>query len=440
MTFQEILLMLATGDEFTSYDTIEVSDLEDTYYIIRQPSDFLAAVQSQEKKSYIVIPEISLENEDISFRVCCGGWIFSKGLSIVNSSFERDVDFSNCVFLGNLLLDMVHFGSLLNFDYSLVTKAELTHIEFNRSCTSFNRFSVMNHINITHCDFKSGFSLQYREWFCKLNRPQTRPVFNFSYSRFHSAFDLDFTYEEQSNPIIILYKTEMIGNIDINYNALKKNGYRSLIFDHKIYLESISDSTADRLRYIDDMDNQMLRHKALEAIKANFETLALYYQTRATDRMLDLRYLYMKYDNKLNLYGYESGSTWQTIKRRAHWLASFVLLDVPFKYFTSWKATVKTIFMSLFFFFSVFMIFANRICDSNGTPLSYQSFSINFNDALDYDRIVNVLYFTLVTFTTIGYGDYHPTEFLRIVAGLEGLVGILLTSIFTVTLAKRILG
>jgi hypothetical protein len=50
------------------------------------------------------------------------------------------------------------------------------------------------------------------------------------------------------------------------------------------------------------------------------------------------------------------------------------------------------------------------------------------------------LYFSLITFTTIGYGDLLPTGFLRILAGFEGFLGITLTSVFLVSLAKRVLG
>ena len=431
--------MLADGDQLTSCNTITASDLQDTYYIIRDPSEVITAMRNPEAKYYIVLPEVSLDTVHINFPVRCNGWVFTKALSIVNSSFEKEVDFRNCVFLGNLLLDMNHFESLLNLDYSVVTKAEFTHIEFGKSGASFYRFSVVDHLNITYCEFKSRFYFEYRKCIYKLNRPFPRPVFNFSSSLFHSSFHLAFSYNNDPKPVIILYKTVLKGDIDINYNALKKNGYRSLIFDHNLYLKSISDSLLDKVNS-NDTDNPMLKYKTIEVIRGNFETLTLYYQNRDTDRMLDLRYLYRKYNNKLRLYENEHIFSSHAIKNRLHWFSTLILLDLPFKYFTSWKATLITIIGTLFLFFNVFMLFANYIHDSSGNPLTSQQFYINFNDKLDIDRIGNVLYFTLVTFTTIGYGDYHPTGFLKIVAGFEGLIGMLLASIFIVTLARRILG
>ena len=49
-------------------------------------------------------------------------------------------------------------------------------------------------------------------------------------------------------------------------------------------------------------------------------------------------------------------------------------------------------------------------------------------------------YFSIVTYTTVGYGDYLPADFLtRVFAGGEALSGILLTPIFLVGLTRRYL-
>ncbi|MDC7127370.1 MAG: potassium channel family protein, partial [Spirochaetales bacterium] len=49
-------------------------------------------------------------------------------------------------------------------------------------------------------------------------------------------------------------------------------------------------------------------------------------------------------------------------------------------------------------------------------------------------------YFSLITFTTIGYGDIKPVGWLiQAIAGIEGLLGALLMSLFLVTAAKKVL-
>ena len=49
------------------------------------------------------------------------------------------------------------------------------------------------------------------------------------------------------------------------------------------------------------------------------------------------------------------------------------------------------------------------------------------------------LYFSVVTFTTLGYGDFHATGYMRFVAGVESFVGAALISLFTVIVARKLI-
>mgnify|MGYP001573161519 CR=1 FL=1 len=51
----------------------------------------------------------------------------------------------------------------------------------------------------------------------------------------------------------------------------------------------------------------------------------------------------------------------------------------------------------------------------------------------------DALYFSIVSFTTLGYGDFQATGFMRYIAGLEGFFGATLTSLFTVIVARKII-
>lgn len=48
-------------------------------------------------------------------------------------------------------------------------------------------------------------------------------------------------------------------------------------------------------------------------------------------------------------------------------------------------------------------------------------------------------YFSLVTFTTLGFGDYHPTQGIQLIAALEALLGAILMALFVVTLTRKLL-
>lgn len=55
----------------------------------------------------------------------------------------------------------------------------------------------------------------------------------------------------------------------------------------------------------------------------------------------------------------------------------------------------------------------------------------------EYNSFLDALYFSGITFTTIGYGDIHPTGFTRLFTVVEGLLGILTCSGFLVALVNK---
>ena len=50
------------------------------------------------------------------------------------------------------------------------------------------------------------------------------------------------------------------------------------------------------------------------------------------------------------------------------------------------------------------------------------------------------LYFSTVTFTTLGYGDVVPKQSFRLFAASEALVGVLIAGLFLFTLSRRAFG
>jgi Ion channel len=55
------------------------------------------------------------------------------------------------------------------------------------------------------------------------------------------------------------------------------------------------------------------------------------------------------------------------------------------------------------------------------------------------ERLLTGIYFSSITFSTIGYGDWHPLGFARALAASEGLLGVVLVAAFTVVLTRRII-
>lgn len=62
-----------------------------------------------------------------------------------------------------------------------------------------------------------------------------------------------------------------------------------------------------------------------------------------------------------------------------------------------------------------------------------------FSDGVTLLRVVwDALYFSVVTFTTLGYGDFSPNDGVsRVIANIESLGGLFLTSLYLVSLVKK---
>ncbi len=54
-------------------------------------------------------------------------------------------------------------------------------------------------------------------------------------------------------------------------------------------------------------------------------------------------------------------------------------------------------------------------------------------------KFSDAFYFSMMTFTTVGYGDWYPLDRHRKVVMIEGIVGWLTLSLFLVTLANVII-
>ena len=102
---------------------------------------------------------------------------------------------------------------------------------------------------------------------------------------------------------------------------------------------------------------------------------------------------------------------------------NFIFADLTCKYGTSvvriliWMIAIISIFTLLYWIFQ----------------------NVSYQNAPTHLSIFDSLYFSLTTYTTIGYGDFHPIGSFRIFAAIEGLLGAILTSLFTVIVARRVI-
>jgi len=56
-----------------------------------------------------------------------------------------------------------------------------------------------------------------------------------------------------------------------------------------------------------------------------------------------------------------------------------------------------------------------------------------------YSRVSQGLYFSAITFATIGYGDWRPVGWARYIAAFEGLLGLFIMALFTVSYGRKLI-
>jgi hypothetical protein len=73
------------------------------------------------------------------------------------------------------------------------------------------------------------------------------------------------------------------------------------------------------------------------------------------------------------------------------------------------------------------------------TSSDIHSSLFELDDPRQLGPISKALYHSVITFFTIGYGDYYPDGFMRILSGVEGFIGMFMMSYFTVAFVRKIL-
>lgn len=283
---------------------------------------------------------------------------------------------------GNLLFEMAEFStSDLLLDQAIFGGG---NVSFQQS--SFHKLSVIScHLN-HHIDFRV-LACDYLD----LSDTIVRDI-------------LDFTPYEHKVQITLLKMNGMrlLGQIHIDWH---ENKLRELIANQKD-------------------TNLFEKAEQFRTLKENFGRIGHY-------SFEDLAYIEFKRYEQRSIFK----SALEKSRISALWqypLFGFktVIFDKMGLYATS-PMRVFTSLLLVYLFFSLLHLIS---------PLFFNT-SISCIDAdssISY-RMVTTFYYSLITFTTVGYGDCYPVGFLRIVAAIEGFLGPFMMSYFTVAFARKIL-
>lgn len=221
--------------------------------------------------------------------------------------------------------------------------------------------------------------------------------------------DTDLSHSNFKNTTIntcSLQRTNLTGALLINMSAMSCNFSKAKLFD--VNLGSI---LIDQLT-IFDKHIQEEHEKNYHLAGTVYKQLKDMYKNSSLHSQSDY-YLYREMVSR------RKTTKWYNPYR---WF-NFIFADLTCKYGTSAIRIMTWMFGSIFGFAGIF----------------YTSQALLHFDAAVKVTFGDCLYFSIVTYTTIGYGDLHPAENFRFLAGIEGLVGITLTSLFTVIIARKIM-
>jgi hypothetical protein len=234
---------------------------------------------------------------------------------------------------------------------------------------------------------------------------------SFQDGKIHDCFfeNADLSHANFKNASInkcLLQEAELTGALLANANFINCNFTNSRLRDTNLSTVLVDQATIFNKKIIDEKEGNFhaagVEYKQIKEMYKNssLHSQADYYHYRG----MVCRRRAMKWYNPVR------------------WV-SFVFGDLTCKYGTSIARIA--LWMIAIIFGSAFVFYTLQNIKYYDTPVT-----LSFLDSL---------YFSLITYTTVGYGDLHAIGDLRILAGIEAIIGIIITSLFTVIVARKII-
>lgn len=314
-------------------------------------------------------------------------YVKTNNFNDINNIFEKEASIKE---------SSIHH---INIDASIINENfSFEKVNISNDCI-IDKIIIKNKLKFSDCRFE-GVS--------KFNKLQIerRGELNLSHCSFYKISEINF---DKILGKLSIYKTNFADKCYLEYEQLESKGYEPLF-----------------------------SRNDLKKTKWNFFYVADIYKSNGkTEQYLETFYYFKKYERLEK----KSNNKWSI------YLLDY-LVEITTKYYTSWKRTLLSMGIMIIIFFLIYCSFPNLLIYKD-TPISSKNlfvlvFDMIKNSNIDMYCLIskfgNVLYFTIITFTTVGYGDITPLNWMKAVAGLEALLGIFYTSSFVVALSRKFLG
>lgn len=311
------------------------------------------------------------------------GEIVFDGAMLLNGKFTiRWVDFGN----GNINFENIEMhGTTMNLDKARFDK-------FGTSNISFNRADIET-LSLRSCHLDDYFDLRVKK----------ADYINLSNTVVRDIIDLK-TYDYNVEiRVLDIAHIRLLGIIDIDW---VKNNVKELIYrqEGKQHWE-----VAEQFRVLKENFNRTGRYT--DEDKAYVEFKRVEQKALLSDRIKI---------NPLNRF----------VEYPYFWFKRLIFDKVGL-YATS---PIRVIFSMLFFYIGFSAVYLFGSLFHLGSIECAQG---SVNEGLP--MVVKSLYFSAVTFFTIGYGDFYPMGSLKFFAAFEGFIGLFMMAYFTVAFVRKIL-
>jgi len=392
--------------------------------------------------------------------------VFSGDTKFIDCEFVSEVSFIGSEFRNSLYIGNVHFFNQVNFNKARFHSVEIKGTAFEGGMNSFSEAHFDGDLLVESCSFMHDIAFDNAAFYGNVKmggKELNNSIFNFEGADINSNFELFFNSMEKiqikfnnitTNPnftkITIAANN---GGIYFNNANLEKTELR-----FELYNNSFIDFQEARMKDTYLKYNQ-IKSFVIQENRKNYEQAREVYLTLKNNF-----HSIGRYNDESTTYKKE-----MDMERKSHWISNmknnrYNLKDWLFSgHFWGWFSSaftnmiygygerpwnvIKTalaIILIFAFSFSFIGLGNPEIIELKGTAIHENSGNIVdlASKGLIKNNVIrnfpDSLYFSTITFTTLGYGDFRPLEGLgRILAGSEAFIGAFMMALFVYTFARR---
>jgi uncharacterized protein YjbI with pentapeptide repeats len=375
---------------------------------------------------------------------------FSGSTFFIKSAFKGYTDFSNVTFEGEIKLWDITFETKVDFRGAIFKEnaefigiifkglTDFRHVIFERNI-DFERITFKEDAKFDDSTFQGNLSFKYanlspiKELYLRVKK---KGIISFEYTfleNVHLNLDLD-------KGVLIDFTNSLLRNTKIEKDQIENHILQE---EKKTYLEAkeiyllLKNNFHSIGRYRDE-SWAFTKERDMEKMSKSFCSLLDKYKKYSLfKKMLKKSNLLKRVIVKSKIF-----RKWLFSKKAIEWF------DLSFSNFiyqygeNPWR--VIRFALIIIFLFAIILNFSGIvISDRTNLIIEFIKKSQGDEYALRYfgpilGSFLNCLYFSVVTFTTLGYGDFQPAVGLsRFFVSLESIIGAITMALFVYTFARR---